>query len=137
MYVYILKCKDNKYSILTADKQLDKPLEHFQLHNPVEILGFFKKEIFIAGNIIGQFVQKYGLDNVRIDESLKNEHKELPAIVRRDQQPIICITCTKCGENGHSQHSCKRNSDLMCMNCFKVDHITDDCPHEKNYQYWS
>lgn len=139
MFIYILKCKNDKYNIRLSDKVLDKPLEYFSKYDPVEVLGYLNKDIFIAQNIVAQFIKQYGISNVEFDDSLKNENKETFTVIGnyKESEIGLCITCQLCQENGHSAHTCPYDTALKCANCPKADHTTVNCPLETTYQYWS
>jgi len=155
--LYILKLKNNKWYIGTSENVENRIDQHFkgngskwtQKHTPVQLITKYKiKDLHDEDKITIQYMEKYGINNVRggsfCSINLSDGEKEVLRKMIKTQNN----KCFTCGNIGHFSKDCTnewidisdieseyesesdliiKNNNIKCFRCNRKGHMKNDC----------
>ena len=140
--IYVLKCREGKYYVGKTDTFDKRYKEHLtgegsawtKKYRPIGIEKVIKGDKFDENKITKQYMDKYGIDNVRGGSYCQ---------IKLDQASVASLNremngandkCLKCGKSGHFAKYCKYNGKYVqdkipkkCNRCNREGHTETQC----------
>ena len=133
--IYVLKCQGGKYYVGKTDTFDKRYKEHLtgegaawtKKYRPIGIEKVIKGDKFDENKITKQYMDKYGVDNVRGGSYCQ---------IKLDQASVASLNrelngtndkCLKCGKSGHFAKYCKYKKTQKCNRCNREGHTETQC----------
>ena len=118
MYIYILKCKNDKYYVGKSDNIKNRLLEHSnkmgsvwtQIHKPIDVKETIETDDpYDEDKYVIKYMDKYGIDNVRGGSysKIKLSNETIIGLVKKIAH--ASDKCMKCLQKGHYLIDCKND----------------------------
>jgi hypothetical protein len=158
--IYVINCINNKYYIGKTSKTIDEVLSdhmsgsrHYtSIHTPLTItLLKDSADNFDEDKFVLEYMNKYGIDNVRGGSYSKEKLSENEILEIKKKLNTVnnnCYSCSghghfikdcpnkhcnRCGRNSHNEDKCYAKTDIngkvlmKCVKCGRNNHIEDKC----------
>lgn len=121
-FVYILKCKHNKYYVGRTARLAQRFVEHWsgtgsnwtKLHPPITVERVIEtRSNYEEGNYVREYMHMYGIDNVRGGAYVKQT-------LTREERALLTKEI--------------REAKNLCMLCGSAKHFCNDCPQKSSRQ---
>ena len=118
MYIYILKCKNNKYYVGKTSNIDTRLLDHGNnngsswtiIHKPIDVLELIKSDDpYDEDKYVIKYMDKYGIVNVRGGSYSKFKLPKSTILDLIKQIAHASDKCMKCLQKGHYMSDCKNN----------------------------
>lgn len=155
--IYILKLKNNKYYIGKTNDVNKRFQQHVSgtgsswtsTHEPIKILKVIENASqFDEDKYVKEYMNKYGIDNVRGGAYVSNELDEVQKYSLQKEIWGANDLCTQCGRKGHFVKDCYAKKDVngddiyeeekeeevwVCNYCEKEFEDENDCEKHEKY----
>jgi predicted GIY-YIG superfamily endonuclease len=149
-YIFVLRLKDDKYYVERTDNPLERLAAHCsgdatrwtRIFPPCEVIETLANmDPFDEDKMVKQYMQKYGIDNVRGGSYINQKLTQTQLIALRAELWRVQMACMRCGRSGHGHNSCYSNFDVdgneliphghdkipTCTRCGRKRHSVDEC----------
>jgi len=145
LYIYILKCEDDKYYVGKTCKISERIEDHLfgegsswtKRYKPITVEDIkINCDKYDEDKFVLIYMEKYGIDNVRGGTYSSIELSEIQKEYIQKQITAANDLCFKCGKGGHFFKECPTIKSYECYRCGRKGHFADKCfakKHLKGY----
>ena len=136
MYIYVLQLSQGKWYVgKTTKTAMKRFAEHkagygcawTRKYKPIGIVECFLGDNFDEDKKTKQYMDKYGIDNVRGGSYCKIQLEQASVASIKREMNGSNDKCNKCGKLGHFMRDCKYKKSKKCTRCNREGHTASKC----------